>query len=67
MKNNSKELVLEFNLPDFKEEDISVKILKNSAVIKAGKKIEKGVKRKGLFTRRKNLQGVLVMQPLCRR
>ena len=49
MKNNSKEVSLDFNLPDFSKKDIKIKFSKGNVVIKAEKKQEKHVKRKDFF------------------
>jgi len=53
MKHNSKEVVLEFSLPEFKKEDIKVRFAKNSVVIKAEKKLEKKIQRKDFFHQEK--------------
>ncbi len=49
MKENSKEVLLEFNLPDFRKQDVKVKLTKNSLGITAQRKTEKKVQRKGFF------------------
>lgn len=49
MKNNSKEIILEFNLPEFKKEDIKVNISKNSLIIKAKTKSKKRIQKKDFF------------------
>jgi len=49
MKNNSKEVILEFSLPEFNRKEINLKLLKNSLNIKAQKKKEKKVKKKDFF------------------
>ena len=54
MKNNSKEIILEFNLPEFSKKDINVKLLKNSATIKAEKKKESKVQKKDFFHQEKS-------------
>lgn len=54
MKNNSKEVVLEFNLPEFNKKDIKVKLTKNSLGIKAEKKKELKVQKKDFFHQEKS-------------
>jgi len=49
MKNNKKEVILEFDLPDFSKRDIKIRLGKNSASIKAEKRQEKKVQRKDFF------------------
>ncbi len=49
MKHNSKEVILEFALPDFSKGDIKIYLKSNSLTIKAQKKIEKSVQRKDFF------------------
>lgn len=49
MKNNSKQVVLEFNLPDFKREEIKIKLSGNAVIIKAEKKFKKKIQRKDFF------------------
>ncbi|MEM4230320.1 MAG: Hsp20 family protein [Candidatus Pacearchaeota archaeon] len=49
MKNNKKEVLLEFDLPEFEKKDIKIKIGKNRLSIKAEKKQEKKIKREGFF------------------
>ncbi len=49
MEHNSKEVVLEFNLPEFSKKDIKVKLSKNSVAIEAKKSIEKKVQRRDFF------------------
>jgi len=49
MKNNKKEVVIEFDLPNFKRDDIKIKLSKNSASILAERKIEKEVERKDFY------------------
>jgi len=53
MKNNSKEVVLEFNLPEFKKKDIDVKLSKNSVFVRAEKKSEKKLQKKDFFHQEK--------------
>ncbi len=53
MKNNSKEVVLNFNLPEFNKEDIKIILNKNSLSIKAEKSIEKNIQRKDFFHKEK--------------
>lgn len=57
MKNNKKEVVFEFSLPEFKQEDIKVKLTKNSVAVRADRKIEKEVKRKDFFHKEKSQSG----------
>ncbi len=49
MINNQKEVVLEFNLPGFKREDINVKLSRNSVVIKARRKYKNKIQKKDFF------------------
>lgn len=49
MKENSKEIVLEFNLPKFSRKDIKIKITKNTITIKAERKDKVQIKKKGFF------------------
>ena len=56
MKNNSKEVVLEFNLPSFKREDINLKLSKDSIVIKADKKFRNKIQKKDFFHAEKSHQ-----------
>ncbi len=56
MKNNKKEVVLEFNLPGFKREDIKVKSSKNSISISAKKKDSKKVQKKDFFHSEKSFR-----------
>ena len=56
MKHNSKEVVLEFNLPDFKKEDIKVNLLKNSVAITADKKHKNKIQKKDFFHSEKSYQ-----------
>lgn len=56
MKNNSKEVVLEFNLPGFKKEDINLKLSKDFISIKAEKKHENKVQKKDFFHHEKSYQ-----------
>ncbi len=49
MKNNSKEIVLDFKLPGFKREDIHINIGKRSVVIKAKKKERNRVQKRDFF------------------
>ncbi len=49
MKETSKEVVLELNLPEFSRKDIKVNIKKNSLQVKAEKKTEKKVQKKGYY------------------
>ena len=49
MKHNSKEVILEFALPDFNRSDIKIDLKSNSLAIKSQKKIEKSVQRKDFF------------------
>lgn len=53
MKNNKKEVILEFALPDFTKKDVKVRLAKNSANISAEKKLEKKVSRKDFFHQEK--------------
>ena len=56
MKNNSREVVLEFNLPGFTKKDVKLKITKNSLIIKANKKHEKKIQRKDFYHQEKGSQ-----------
>ncbi len=51
MKNNSKEVVLTFDLPNFNRKDIDVKISKNSISIKAKKKNKNEIQKKDFYHR----------------
>jgi len=53
MKNNSKEVIFKFNLPEFNKKDINVKLLKNFLNIKAQKKKENKVQKKDFFHQEK--------------
>lgn len=54
MKINSKEVVLKFELPGFKREDINVKLSKGSVLIKAKNKSRSRVQRKDFFHQEKS-------------
>ncbi len=54
MKNNSKEVVLEFSLPEFSKEDLKVKLSANSVVIRGEKKVKTKVQRKEFFHKEKS-------------
>lgn len=56
MKNNSKEVELEFHLPEFSKKDIKIKLTKNAANISAEKKTEKQVKKKDFFHQEKSFK-----------
>ncbi len=49
MKNNSKEIELKFNLPEFNKKDINLRISKNLISIKAEKKKENKAQKKDFF------------------
>lgn len=49
MENNENEIVLEFDLPGFKREDIDVKITDNSIKIKAERKVDTKVEIEGFM------------------
>jgi HSP20 family protein len=54
MKNNSKEVVLEFNLPEFSKEDVRVNLSPKAVVIKAERKTKKKVQREDFFHKEKS-------------
>mgnify|MGYP000713435263 CR=1 FL=1 len=54
MKNNSKEVILKFNLPEFNKKDINVRLLRNSISVKAEKKKESRVQKKDFFHQEKS-------------
>jgi HSP20 family protein len=56
MKNNSKEVALEFELPGFERKDIDIRLSKNSLVVRARRKEEKEVKKKDFFHQEKSSQ-----------
>lgn len=56
MKSNKKEVILEFDLPNFKREDIKLNIKKNSISISASRKLEKKVQKKDFFHSEKSSQ-----------
>lgn len=56
MKNNKKEVTLEFQLPDFRKEDIKIKLSKNAAQIKAKRSTEKKVQKKDFFHQEKSFK-----------
>ncbi len=49
MKTNSKEVILEFKLPEFTRKDIKIKLTKNSLTIKAEKKSKTKISKKDFF------------------
>jgi len=49
MKNNTKDVVLEFKLPEFKREEIKIKLTSNSAIIRAFKRTNNEIKKKDFF------------------
>lgn len=49
MKNNSKEVILTFNLPDFSRKDINIRLSNKSVVIKAKKKSQNKVQKKDFY------------------
>ena len=53
MKENSKEVILEFALPEFKKDDIKIKFTENAVSVQAGRKIEKETQRKDFFHQEK--------------
>ncbi len=57
MKNNSKEVILEFNLPGFSKKDLNIKLSKNSISIKAEKKYKKQVQKKDFFHQEESYNG----------
>jgi len=56
MENHEKEVVLEFSLPGYKEEDIELNIEKNHISITAKHQIEKKVQRQDFFHDEKTLK-----------
>lgn len=54
MKNNSKDVTLKLNLPEFNKKDINVKLSKNSISVKAERKKKTKVQRKDFFHREKS-------------
>jgi len=54
MKNNSKEVVLNLNLPGFSKKDVKVKIGKNSVEVNAEKKSHSKVQKKDFFHEEKS-------------
>ena len=57
MKSNSKEVILEFNLPEFSKKDLSVKLFKNNISIKAEKKANKKIQKKDFLHQEKSYRG----------
>jgi HSP20 family protein len=55
-KETSKEIVLEFDLNGFDKKDINLKLTRNSVVIKAKKKTDDKVEKKGFFQEEKSLR-----------
>ncbi|MCW8966781.1 MAG: Hsp20/alpha crystallin family protein [Candidatus Pacearchaeota archaeon] len=53
MKTNKDNIILEFNLSEFKEKDINVEVSNNSIDVSAYKKDEKEVKKKDFFAEEK--------------
>ena len=53
MKHTKKEVILEFNLPEFSKKHIKVNLNKNNATISAEKTNEKDVKKKDFFHKEK--------------
>jgi HSP20 family molecular chaperone IbpA len=49
MKNNSKEVIFEFDLPDYKKDEVQVKLYKNSLIIRAEKKKSKKLQKQDFF------------------
>lgn len=56
MKKNSKEVVLEFDLPEFSKKDIKVRLSKNRAQVRAEKSNEKKVQKKDFFHEEKSFK-----------
>ena len=56
MKNNKKNIELEFALPEFSKDDIKVRLGKNFAQISANKGIGKEIKRKDFFHKEKTFR-----------
>jgi len=54
MKNSSKEVVLNLDLPEFSAKDVKVKIARNAVAIEAEKKQEKKIQKKGFFHKEKS-------------
>jgi HSP20 family protein len=53
MKQNSKEISFEFDLPGFSKDDIKVSLSKNAILLKAEKQDEKEIKKKDYFHQEK--------------
>ncbi len=49
MKNNSKEVVLDLELPGFSKKDLNIKIRKNKLEVKAERKQERKMQKKDFF------------------
>ena len=49
MKINSKEIIFEFNLPEYKREEIEIKLYKTSLIIRAHKKEKIKIQRPDFF------------------
>jgi len=56
MKNNSKEVILQFNLPGFSKKDIKIRLTKNSITIKADKRHEEKIQKKDFSHQEKSSQ-----------
>lgn len=49
MKHNSRQVLLELDLPEFKRREIKIDLSEDSALIRAEKKSEKKIKKKDFF------------------
>jgi HSP20 family molecular chaperone IbpA len=56
MENNSKEVSLEFNLPDFDRKDIIIRLSNNLLKIKANKKYKNKIQKENFFHSEKSSQ-----------
>jgi len=56
MINNKKEVVLEFNLPNFEREDLDIKLSENSLIIRGLKKHKRKIKQQDFFHYEKSAQ-----------
>jgi HSP20 family molecular chaperone IbpA len=55
MKNKSKEVILDLDVPGFEKKDIKVKVDKNSISVNAEKKQEKKIQKKDFFHQKNSL------------
>ena len=57
VKTNSKEVILEFDLPGYKRDEVRVNVPRHSLIIKESRNIEKSVQKKDFYHREKRSHG----------